>query len=289
MAINSKTPAVPAVPPIHILASCRNERLLHATTCVFKTLRVGFPTARVHVHMNGLAGMAYRIVLDACTEVGAVAEVDRYVDHWQWIRNLVGVMNSPFYLLDTDIFLWENCENWSWGDASMAGRYMPEFRAEYPPSITQPRLHTSFLYIDPVRLRADIQRYEATIPKSWFTTPPDLFAPQFVPMKLSVASQAEGYWPFGFYQTNNLFYDTCSFLYQIAKSQSFSEEQLDCYDHLHCGCSADIVGPHIAEGRMEEAHRLFCQFPERAKGIWKNQQRYLDERSPRNEYVDADA
>lgn len=251
-------------PNVFILATVRNPELRDAALLVFDSIRVGFPTANIKVFLNRLDPESKMAVMSKCLHVGArVIEVD--TTHWDWIENLVEWEQEPFVLCDTDVIFWEKVEDWQF-DSSLAGLYMPEFHDEFTKAVTKPRLHTSLLFVKPVELREQIEKYYATIPDSWFTPKPNLFATQFVPrIEHDFAV--------------NDFYDTCSMLYHAVGGEQFSAEQVGAYSHLHCACSSDIVGPHVTDGGMQHRHRMIFKNPELARGIQEKQAAYFYGRS----------
>lgn len=258
---------------VFILATCRKLELLPATTLVFNSLRTGFPNAEIIVHINGDAPPA---VEDAARKLAAGIS-RRRVTHHEWIESLIALEDSPFWTSDTDVIFWEKVEHWGpMFKAPLAGRYIPGFQCEFTKAWTMPRLHTSLMYIDPIRVRDEIDGYTAGIPDTYFTPRPtlmNLVYPQFIPEKVAVEM--------GKYRVKNVFYDTCSLLHNAIFSQPFGEDQLDAYSHLNCGTIADIVSPHITDGKMQERHREIFENPELARGLWKGDIAYYDSRSTR--------
>lgn len=257
---------------VFLLCTVRKPELLPAATFVFDSIRVGFPTAQIVAFLNQahpIHPTARKALLQSAGMVGAVT-MDMTTNHWDWIRSLVMSQNDPFVLCDTDVVLWDKVEDWTF-EEPLAGRLMPMFKEEFTKSIYMPRVHTSLLFVNPERVREKIDAYYNTIPDSWFTPKPDLFATQFVPT------------PQG-----NLFYDTCALLYAAIGGQAFTEEQMDCYDHLHGACSVDIIGPHITDGKMQERQKAIFANPESARGKWRQDDRYFNGRTNGDHAVEAE-
>lgn len=266
-------------PRVFILATVRKPELLAATTLVFETLRVGFPTAELHVHFNESQtcpfGGAFSAVNRAALSCGA-APVSRRMNHHEWIESLIDLEDEPFWICDTDVIFFDKVEHWGpMFKAPLAGRYIPGFNCEFTKAWTMPRLHTSLMYIDPVKVRAEIEEYNATIPNTYFTPRPNLIYPQFCPEKIPAGM--------GLWKTENIFYDTCAMLSNAVFTQPFGEDQLDAFAHLNCGTIADIVGPHITDGKMIERHRQIFANPELARGQWQRDNEYYDSRASRDD------
>lgn len=246
---------------VFILARCRNPDLLQATTLVFDTLRIGFPTAEVLVFDNANSTFACSAIRDACRKAKTeFIGMPEEVTHHHWCEGIITAcmkneQAEPFYLCDTDVIFWEKVEGWSHGDAPLAGRYIPAFLCEFTKCYTYPRLHTSLLYVNPKILKAKLDAYVADLPRTSFNPMANLFYPIHIP--------------------GIGFFDTCSLLYRVAGGHGFTEGQLDCYDHLHAGTISDIVGPHIGDGGMQERHAAFLANPETMRGLWRKQEAWF--------------
>lgn len=210
-------------PVVHILTTCHNLDLLPATLLVFRTLRVGFPTAEVYVWGNNLpleAEQAVRRSGERFTPLGATS-------HDAWIERLLDNSHSPFWICDTDIVFWSSVETFP-GDSLLAGRYEPAFREPWSKTQKVDRLHTSLLWFNTLPLRQAIREWIARWhPKGFpFVPESELIRQQFIP-------QGAGKPP--------LFYDSCAGLYQALGGQAFTEEQNAAFEHLHCGVYSDRI------------------------------------------------
>lgn len=252
--------------PVHILATCRKPELLPYTLLVFQTLRVGFPTASVHVDVNKMAPAELDKVLNACESVRATTQgVDTI--HHQWIEKLVHETQHPFYLCDTDVIFYDNFE-WfepQFNAAPLAGARIPEWRDEYAASITRSRLHTSLLWIDPVLVRKKLKECTDALPKDPFVPFVNPFYPLAVPFK-----------------QKRYFYDTCSLLYHTIGGTAFTESQLNTYSHLFFGTISDLVFPRLPKQEavvMESERKRLLDNPSRGHGAWRSQLEYFNARA----------
>lgn len=265
-------------PKVYILATCRKPELLPATLLVFDTIRVGFPTASIDVHINGICCDPLRALEYKVMKVnGALYKMAQTIHH-EWIESLIYRENEPFFICDTDVIFWDNFEKWDFSGHALAGRYIPQFYDEFSKCITRPRLHTSLLYIDPVEVRKQIKAYYNQFPDTPFNPKPNLFYPMFHPLMEPVASENadDRLFPFGGRLFTNYFYDTCSMLYHAIGGLPFNEEHLNCFDHLHCGTISDIIAPHLSIGKdLVAKHQAAFANPQLAKGCWKHQNEYF--------------
>jgi hypothetical protein len=249
-----------------ILTYCREPSLLESgTLLVFRTLRVGFPTAEITVIDNASLPAVRSAIIEAA-EHAACAYVQREPEmlHEDFLREVMlgTAYEGPVVLLDPDVIFWRECESWHI-ERLLAGRMLPEFMDEFTGCRTLERLHTSFLWIRDVgalrdRIWALRNRYFEFDP-----FPPRMFA-------------LDGEWYRG---------DTLSFLCGALPDevQSFTEQELDAYDHLFCGSHLDLVLPRIqADTRtfLRRAHAQAASDPSRLQGLWREQEQYFRLRSP---------
>lgn len=251
-------------PTIHILATCRNPELFRGTTLIFDTLRTGFPTAEVHVYLNDLLESPDHLdqmerVKQLALDKGCV--VHRVIGgtiHHKWIHGLLrDHPTEPFIILDTDMVFWKNCEDWNHGDAALSGRFIPEFYDQFTKCVTRARLHGSFLYFNPANIAARLVDFKHQFPDTPFNPLANVIDPIVIPGT-----------------PHSFFHDTCCLLYQAIGGKAFSVGRLECYDHLNCGTISDIVGPHLTDIRLREAHFAVFENPALAKGVWRDQEKY---------------
>lgn len=226
---------------VHILATCRKPELLPFTELVFKTLHIGFPTARVFVWGNQLPKYA----LDAIQPLAEAHPCELCSNeptiHHRWIERLLASRDEPFFILDTDVIFYRNFEQFipELKDAALAGFRIPQWKDEFSGCITRARLHTSLLYMDPMAIRKMVSGYEAGIADTVFTPKANLIHPLVVPF---------GGHPY--------FYDTCSLLYHAIGGMAFTEQMKQAYAHLNFGTIPDVVLPRLTGGDVMAKARL---------------------------------
>lgn len=259
--------------PVHILATCRSEELLPATLLVFKTLRVGFPTANITLWINWLPNVAcekalFEAAKDQVDRIGAEPGMDwasrtPTTTHHKWISEMMGY-DSAFWICDTDMIFWKSFEDWDFSEFKIAGRYTPQFFCKFANAITRPRLHSSLLYINPYSVREAVAKYGERFPPHYCTPRPtieDLVFPRYIPVRAGR-------------KLETIFHDTGSLLYQAIGGQHFTEEQLEAYSHLNSGTISDWVAKAYPEQRLRESHFAIFENPELARGCWRAQEQF---------------
>lgn len=212
---------------VFLLATCRKPELAPFTELVFKTLRTGFPNARITVCINGDCAKH-------CPNIKHVAELAQCIVidepetiHHKWIEELIETEREPFWICDTDMIFYSSVEEWEF-DTALAGYLIPEFQDQFTGAITRSRLHTSLMYVNPVMVRDQLEKYEAQFPVTPFNPLANPYHPLCLPFN------GRGY-----------FYDTCSMLYHSIGGTSFASEHLNCYFHFFFGTLSDIVIPRL--------------------------------------------
>lgn len=245
-------------PLVSILTFCAHPALAYGTLLIFKTLRVGFPTARIEVFDNGshpeVLGQIARAAEEAGAEFHALAP-RHYADHYRWLL-LEREHDGPLVILDPDIALWENVEQWEFGAALLAGRLIPQQRDGIKTLL--PRLHPSLLWVpDVARLRGVIEQH-AQGRKAW-----------------------DGIGPSSEIRSGRIaFADTFAPLYAAFPEQcaAFDEDHLDCYDHLFFGSHLPLMDTATSAGfeKIREGHRAAARGDLASlRGIWRQQQEYF--------------
>jgi hypothetical protein len=243
-------------PPVHILATCRRPELAEMTELVFKTLRVGFPTASITVHLNGQCADICIGITALCKKNGAEIKKIATIHH-RWIEQLVATIDEPFYILDTDVIFYSSVEGWTF-DTALAGFLIPEWQDEFAGAVTRSRLHPSLLYVDPLAVRKQLSEFRGVCPDSPFTPFGNPFYPVCLPLNRKM-----------------FFHDTCSLLYHAIGGTPFTNEQKDAYFHFNFGTISDIVLPRLSDGqKMHGARRLILNNPEMGRGAWRFQEEY---------------
>jgi hypothetical protein len=253
-------------PQVLILTYCREPSLLASgTLLVFRTLRIGFPTAEVTVIDNASVPEARPAIRAAAEAAGCeYIQRDPEIVHAEFLREVILGANyaGSVVLLDPDVIFWSNCEGWRIGRL-LAGRMLPEFMDEFTRCRTLARLHTSFLWIRDV---AALRERVSALMTTYFDFDP--FPPRMFAM--------DGAWYRG---------DTMAFLCGALPEevQPFGEEELNAYDHLFCGSHLDLVlrdVPHETQMFLKWAHAQALADPSRLRGLWRQQEDYFRLRSP---------
>ena len=248
-------------PNLFILASCRKPELLRASTLVFDSLRVGFPTAKVVCYVNKMEWDFEKAISNAAEKADCRLQETDTISH-DWIEHLAERMDEPFWVCDTDLVFHDRVEDWRF-TTGLAGRLIPQYRNEWLHAVERPRLHPSLLHIDPVRLQADMVEWYRPLPRTIFTPAPNLWRPQFVPMG----------------RGRTAFYDTGAMLYHAVGGTPFDAAHLDAYSHAFFGTIEDIVLPHLENApAMAARRREFFAHPEKQQGCWREQQCWYAQR-----------
>lgn len=252
---------------VEILCTCRKPELLPMTLLVFDTLRIGFPTARVIVHGNALPDYAEKAVREACEKNVCEFSNGSPTIHNEWLAGLCEGATESFIVSDTDCIYYESVEGWKF-DTALAGARIPEWDDEFSGAITRSRLHTSLLFIDPVKLRAAVKEYESKYADTVFTPKVNLFYPLCLPLN-----------------GKRYFHDTASLLYHAIGGTAFTDIQMDALFHFNFGTIPDVVLPRLSNGEeMANAREAVLKNPELGRGMWRAQREYYEQRNPAPKY-----
>lgn len=249
--------------PVHILCTVRKPELLPMAQMVFKTLRVGFPTSRVTVHLNNLSGEIEESIKARSFEQDCVIiECKTEFTHHHWIEDLCRKLDEPFWILDCDTIFYDSMEQFQFKEA-LTGWRVPQWSDEFSGCITRARLHTSLLRIDPVALRDKVNQFFKPVPDTIFTPIANMFYP------LVISQKGKRY-----------FYDTCSFLYHAIGGESFQPIHKNCYMHFQFGSIEDIVIPRLSNGAtLVEARKRIVQNPSTGRGVWREFEDFYSQRA----------
>jgi len=245
-------------PQVHILATVRKPELLYAALLVFKTLRVGFPSAVVTVWGNHLRPEYDKEVRSEAARTGCLYQrLAEYVPHDRWIETLVERNNTPFWICDTDIVFFSDVEVFN-VKGNFSGQLEPSFHEEWTKTLHISRLHTALMVFDPLKVRLAIRQWMCKVPPIWMCSADfPLIRQTFVPAL-----------------DFTVFYDSCAALYHAIGGTPFDDVILDRYEHLHCGTYSDLVEPHLSVKGMGDIHKAIYQQPALAKGIRAEQDKY---------------
>lgn len=242
---------------VEILATCRNPKLVRATLLVFDTIRVGFPTSEIVVHGNGLHPLIEEMVWRSVQKVGGKMIPGPAMRHDDWVQKMIWLNDKPFVICDTDMIFWEQVQQWEF-DHPWAGRLTPEYLDPYSKTIHRQRLHTSLLFIRPDELRDRMLRFDGAFPKaSIFPHTIDFIHQQLQPVRIGET-------------VHTFFMDTGANLYHSVGGDAFTEEQLDCFSHLHAGTWSDLINDH----EFTSFHEQVYADPEKARGLWRKQEEF---------------
>ena len=250
---------------VHMLATVRRRALIEAALLVFRTVRVGFPSADIVVRGNELDVPSAAAVAQAAAGVGAQFGNGGGTSHDAWIEDLVRYSSGPFWLCDTDMVFWESVEGWRWGpDTAIAGRFEPEFAEEWTRSVHVERLHTCLMWVNAPVLRTQMRALGARVPDPFRQTASWPWIRQtFIPRGKTL-----------------LFYDTCAGLWQGGIGTPFTEEQNAAFEHLHCATYADAISPHLhGVTDLAAGHRMIYADHNLARGMRQHQDQYYAARA----------
>ncbi len=244
---------------VFILATCRKEELRPYTELVFKTLRVGFPTAEVEVHFNGGTIGTVEKTCDLAVAAGCKLNSIKETTHHDWISGLLLEQNEPFWLVDPDVIFYGKVEHWEFG-GPLAGYRIPEFNDPFLKAITRARLHTSLLYVNPEYVRLAWKSYLGRHPSTRFNPAADCVNPLYMPLN-----------------RQTIFYDTMALMYHAIGGEQFTPEQKNAYFHFHFGTFSDLVLPSMPD-EMKLLRNHVLHQPEAGIGMWRAQDEWFESR-----------
>ena len=246
---------------VHILTYCKSQSSLYGNCLVFKTLRIGFPNAKVFVCDNASP-------IELSKEIKVLAEendchfvrLKKEIPHHYFLDYCIANNNTnePIIFLDPDICFWKNCEDWKF-NSLLAGRLIPKFYDDFSECITHPRIHTSFLWVS--NTNKLLKKIDSI----------DKF-------------EYQPFIPFMYFIKNKWFrFDTMAMLYSLFEKQieSFSKKELNSYDHLFCGTHLDLVKDTLPQ--VNETHKQAKENYKSIRGIWEKQEKYFNDRKVINE------
>lgn len=235
---------------VHVLVSCRNPELWKFSTLVFDSIRVGFPTSTIHVTFNNLGRIQEERILKEVTGNDFFHPLSKDILHDEWIDKLIKEEKSPFWIVDTDVVFFDNMEKYQFCK-SIAGIYIPKFCDPYTKYLTFNKLHTCVMYIDPVKVKGELN-----INRGIFFAPTINEPPISARRKLIRVNE----WTYH--------HDTMSEVCHTVGGSKFTDEMKDCFGHINCGTYADLVDKKIP-GYLTRCHHL-ADNPELLRGSWKN-------------------
>lgn len=230
-----------------ILTFCDDIELSYGTLLVFRTLRVGFPTAEVLVFDNGSSPDALPLIKTAALNAGCeFISMPRtpFVDFYKWAL-LDQVEYNSIVLLDPDVIFWKNVEQMQ-PTGLFSGRLIPSMVSQGVTAL--PRIHPSFVCVpDVAKLRQALQHTRSNVVDQLFAS----------------------------MNGKEYFWDTLAMLHHVVAGTPFTEDQLDCYDHLFFGCHFPSIQPTLPKNSAIERGHLAAiagKF-DAIKGLWRDQEK----------------
>lgn len=208
---------------VHILIKVRKPELEKSATLTLDTIRIGFPTANIHVWLND----CIIEIPDFCKSHFCVTT------HTKWIEQLLNTEQEPFWICDSDIVFKESIEDIE-TDKCMIGRGQPTFYESWLGVINKDRIHTCLIKFYPDRIRREIDNWFNRWPKEVLQLS-SLIAQEIIPDK-----------------PKPILYDVCCKLYHAVGGQLFTIEQNNRFEHLVAGSYIDLVKGHE---HLKERHR----------------------------------
>lgn len=242
---------------VHILVSCRNQELWKFSTLVFDSIKVGFPTANIFIRANNLSKNKfyelYSLFLGKSSSI-KIYNNSTEILHDEWIQNLIETETKPFWIVDTDVVFFDNMEKYQ-PCKPIAGIYIPEFCDPYTKYLTFNKLHTCVMYIDPIKVKGELN-----INRGIFFAPTINEPPISARRKLIRVNE----WTYH--------HDTMSEVCHTVGGSKFTDEMKDCFGHINCGTYADLVDKKIP-GYLARCNQL-ADNPELLRGSWKNDEEF---------------
>lgn len=257
-------------PDLHILYTVRKPELEKWSLVIFNTIRVGFPGSKIILTQNGtLSKEAFARVGDHCKSLGIEHRANAEKTHGVWIRELVDGQHNPFWICDADVIFYDAMPLHPEEETPLWGCYIPRFRDEFTGLITEPRLHTSLLRLDPGMISVGIQKLFAGWDK-YSAFYPNQFCPKptlYPPITFPVGGKLR-------------FRDTLGSLYDAVGGIGFTDSILDRYFHFHYGTFPDLVLPRVEKAEERAALReSILADPGLGLGMWRAQKQYFEGRS----------
>jgi hypothetical protein len=274
---------------LKVLVAVNNMSQFRACTLCFESLRVGWPTADIHVYVNGgehfQATMSRIITISQarkdgrhCTEYGPEFTVHGVVPddgtdkihHPDWIRKQVGQEYlGPLVIADPDIVYWKSCEDWEFNSETLlAGHANPRMWNDFARCVSVPRIHTHMMvFPDTKRLRNEII---LAYPPAY-----ELFGEfcSFDPFKGRVM----------FEEGQPVFWDNCANLYSMlgaGRVKHFTTEHTQCYDHLNSASYYEFIRDRVDPATKAGFTYAYGEWLKNPRpGLWPMMDRYYEQKA----------
>jgi hypothetical protein len=268
---------------LKVLVTVNDMAHFDACTLCFETLRVGWPTADIHVHINGdqyVSAIIDKLDYFHRDKPGRMFwHLEKPIVHLaDWIRGRVNCSYpGPLIIADPDIVYWKSCEDWEFlPDTLFAGYWHPRMWNDFARCVSVQRIHTSMMvFPNTQHLRDMIQCvYGPAWMKHGEYCPVDPFMGRVM-----------------FDENGPTFWDCCANLYNLLLSikgterqwpaiEHFGQKELACYDHLNSAsfydCMVDRLQGETREG-FKIAHRDWVKNPK--PGLWPLVDAYYKQKS----------
>lgn len=260
---------------VKILVSIPDAERIDACTLCFDTLRVGFPTADIEIHINNIGSMKSRLdAKERAFKIPGKVSVQMLVrneHHAEWIKREVlysMATSETLIILDADTIFWKSVEDWEFPTTTvLAGYFVPRIWNDFAKCISVPRIHTSMMWFpNPRALRSMIEKIYP-----WANMPNGDYCPcdPFMPATRFINSQ-----PY--------FWDSCANLYQMLAPgvlSHFTDEHLAAFDHINSASFYDVMSKRIdrPEG-FKFVHNELVKTPEQLRNLWPQVNAYYKQK-----------
>lgn len=263
---------------VKVLVTVNSMAHFDACTLCFETLRVGWPTAEIHIYVNGGAFMGD--IINKLYNFNKNQPDQRLhlfgtkpVHHAEWIRQQIQhSYSSPLVIADPDIVYWKSCEDWEFPAGTLlAGYYNPRMWNDFAQCISVPRIHTSMMvFPDTQKLRTAI-----TIAYPWCRRDCGDYCPcdPFMPVvRFDIG--------------HPIFWDSCANLYNMLlsfenkdKVYFFGDGEKACFDHLNSASFHDAMADRMDtdhSANFLRAHTEWVKNP--TPGLWRAVDEYYKQK-----------
>lgn len=241
---------------VFIHPTCTTPDHLGKTLMVFKTLRVGFPTADIYVVDNASDPATVPAIEDAAAAVGAnFYRRSERIEYGKFITEVIRTQTGAVAIVDTDVAFWASCEDIDMGGALFGGRYIPKI--ETPAGVHVARIHPSLFLVPDAQKLWEACRHVADT---------GFRGIEFKPFESCYYFDNDG---------RTVLVDTCAAVSGALADRAyrFGPADLERYDHLFMGSIPEMVDlvplPDDVRGVIAVGHSL--ERPEDLKGIWRQQ------------------
>jgi|ERR1044071_4599937 hypothetical protein len=222
-----------------ILVSVTDPAYFDASTLVFDSLRVGFPTAEVEVWVNPFYKVEETEAKARAAGCQKVFRLSKEIHHGRFIADRVEEAEGPLVILDPDCYFLTSCEGWKF-ETQLAGFYNPPMWNDWSGCRSVDRLHTSFLWFsDPPELRRRIRQiYPRAYEAKGEYAPCDPYMPAV-----------------RFVRGEPIFWDTCANLYAMVGGTAFGPKHLACFGHLNSSSFLEQMAARLDNPKDREVFK----------------------------------